>query len=119
MPTTDERLTALETAVVDLQSAVIVRPTVDQVSAIEAARDATTDGQADTNTDTATRLGKLERSVSILNGLFGSAYKKNGDDELVEDIAFVVAKGPVLKSPDTTQFRIIVDNTGVLDTVAI
>ena len=116
MPTTEERLTALETAVTDVQSAVILRPTVDQVSAIESARDATTDTQVTTNTTVADRLAKLERSVAILNGLFGTAYKKNGDDELVEDIAFVAEKGPVLKSPDTTQFRIIVGDNGTLDT---
>lgn len=119
MPTTEERLTTLETAVADAQAEIIKRPTTDTVAALEAARDETADAQATTNTDVADRLSKLERGIAIVNQLFGSVYKKNADDLLAEDIEFSANKGPVIKSPNGTQYRIVVSNGGALTATAI
>lgn len=52
------------------------------------------------------------------NGGYSTTYPSRGGDRMVGDIAYDAGVGPVIKSPDATEYRIVVANGGALSTVA-
>ena len=121
MPTTEERLTALETAVADAQVEILKRAKTSEVNSIEAARDGIKSTHDTEHTSYEDRLAKLERMVAIILKTQLDLYKKDANEQLPEDIVWAVhtTTGPVLKSPNGTKYRIVVANGGALSTSVV
>lgn len=120
MPTIEERVAALETAMTEAQIQILLRAKSTEVVAIDSGRE-TAQLSQDTNLDAlALRVSKLEQALTVLNTRINDSYRKNSNDALAENIVWATSSlGPVIKSADNTDFRIVVGNDGVLDTVAI
>lgn len=120
MPTTEERLTALETAMADAQTKILLRATSLAVSEIEQSRDNVQDETDARILSVEERLAKLERSLAVINQSVGASYKKNQDEELAEDVVFTNStRAPVLKDTNGASWRVKVSTGGSLSTEVV
>ena len=115
MPTTEERLTALEQAVDDLQSEVLRRAAISAVLTLESNRDLVKDQQDTKNTAYEVRLANLERFVSTIQKKVISSILKDGSGEVTEDVLFGASSvAPVLRDSGGGKWRVLVDSSGDL-----
>lgn len=120
MPTTEERLTSLETAMTQAQAEINLRAKSTEVTLIETNRDAKAAAVDTRLTSDEARLTKLEQAMAVINTQIGKAYRKNSSSELAEDIVFSASTiGPVIKSSDTKKWRIGVSIAGALSTTLV